>query len=468
MADRFAGYMGGTGTDAEVARSEAARQRSPYASVVGDVAGSAALPGFGAESLAARYGSGALARAGAYGLVGGATGAAQGAGNTYSGNLPDYIKNAAIGGVLGTALGGVGGAAFGRVPGQVRGGAPDAANLFEVGDHGYKVLAQSGARYEPEAFRRVGDAAADKLYAERFARRDSPYAWRGVDEIRGQGAPSQPNLGYGAPIAPADIEWVRKGLNRVPLTPEAAGDRAASRIVKRGLDDFIVDPPHGSVLPGLEREAQFASNVAREARGNWAGGERVQALEDLIHNAQNTAGSTYSGLNTENELRKSIRSFTKKNEGRSQAELSGFNPEEVAALTDYTRRGSGFGSNALRWSSRVLGGGGGLGFGVLGGVSAQYLRDDPELSTAIGFGLPALGLAARKYGNARSLAAIEALKGKVAERTPLYQYRLQTGGLQPGFGQPNVAKTGRDAITLELLKQGRGLLPGAPQASEWE
>src|SRR5262245_50429425 len=53
MADRLAGYLGGEGTDAEVAKSAAARERSPVASIAGDVAGSVALPSFGAARLTA-------------------------------------------------------------------------------------------------------------------------------------------------------------------------------------------------------------------------------------------------------------------------------------------------------------------------------------------------------------------------------------------------------------------------------
>ena len=123
-ADRLAGAMGGltsgkgygAGVDEEVALSEAARKRSPYASIAGDVTGAVALPGFGAARLAARYGGGALARALAYGGTGAATGAAQGAGTTYTGNPEDYLKNAVLGGAIGAPLGAAGGAIFGRRP----------------------------------------------------------------------------------------------------------------------------------------------------------------------------------------------------------------------------------------------------------------------------------------------------------------------------------------------------------------
>jgi hypothetical protein len=85
MADRFAGAMEGltsgqgyrAGVDAEVAKTAAARERSPVATTVGDITGALAIPGFGAARLAARYGGGLLARAGAYGGTGRNLGAAR-------------------------------------------------------------------------------------------------------------------------------------------------------------------------------------------------------------------------------------------------------------------------------------------------------------------------------------------------------------------------------------------------------
>src|SRR6187402_1954162 len=82
MADRLAGLTGG-GTDAQVKLSEAARKRSPIASIAGDVGGAVALPGIGGRQLAARMGGGWGARALGYGGEGMVLGAAGGAGNTY-------------------------------------------------------------------------------------------------------------------------------------------------------------------------------------------------------------------------------------------------------------------------------------------------------------------------------------------------------------------------------------------------
>ena len=455
MADRLAGYMGGQGTAAEVAKSEAARERSPYASIAGDVTGSLALPGLGAESLAARYGSGALARAGAYGATGAVTGAAQGAGNTYTGELPDYVKNAAIGGTLGGAFGAIGGAAFGRAPDRLRQGTPTSSELHDVAQTNYDTLARSRAAYEPQAFHQVGDDLENQLLAQRYHWRDSPATWRALDEIRGGGAPGQLDTGANALIDPASIEFVRKGINKIPQTEATATDRASGEVVKRALDDFIINPPPGAVLPGMQREADLAAQRAVEARGNWAGHKRTEALEDLIANAQNTAGATHSGLNLENELRKGVRSFIRQKAGESPASRAGYNDPEVAALNQYARGNTG--SNVLRWAGNSLGGGGGIAGPLVGGIAlggaSKYFKDDPELGAAVGVGAPTLGLALRALGNRRAGGEIAQLQNMIAQRTPLYQYRQMMTGMVPGPGSPTAAKTARDAVALELLKQ---------------
>jgi len=113
MADRLAGLTSAGGTDEQVRLSEEARKRSPYASIAGDVGGAVMLPGIGGRQLAARYGGGLLARGAGYGAEGAVLGAAQGAGNTYTGKPIDYITSAGTGGLMGGVLGAGMGAAFG-------------------------------------------------------------------------------------------------------------------------------------------------------------------------------------------------------------------------------------------------------------------------------------------------------------------------------------------------------------------
>jgi hypothetical protein len=97
-------------TDEQVAMAKAAQQRlGPLMSSTAD-----ALGGLTSGTALARGGATLLGRVaqlpwwqrlGAGATEAGLYGAAQGAGNTYSENLPDYVRNASIGGGLGTGLG---------------------------------------------------------------------------------------------------------------------------------------------------------------------------------------------------------------------------------------------------------------------------------------------------------------------------------------------------------------------------
>jgi len=477
MADRLAGYAGGEGTDAEVKKSEAARERSPVASVAGDVAGSVALPGFGAARLAARGGGTLAARAGAYGLTCAGTGALQGAGNTYTGELPDYVKNAAIGGALGGTLGAAGGAIFGRGPATPRAQAPTQNELFNAKQAGYGALGRSGARYEQTALAQRGDDIERQLLADRFHWRDSPGTWRAVNEARGQAAPGQLNTGYGGVVDPANIDFIVKGLNRIPKTEATQVDRESARVVKRALNDFIENPPAGAVLPGTEREAARAATLAANARGDYGAYKRVQAFDELANNAANTTGATHSGLNLQNELRKGARTFIKEKGGESPASKAGFIPAEREALRDFVRGNPT--TNALRYTSNALGGGGGavgigasaLGYGGLAGASGLARGQDPETAAAMSattsVAAPIAGLLLRRAGNRRADAEIQALRDVIARRSPMFNYRqTMQPGTVPGAGSPRAAKGVRDAVALEILKQRGQQTPSGED--EWQ
>jgi hypothetical protein len=468
MANRLKGWISGTGTDEQARLSEVARARSPYASIVGDVYGSIGIPALGAENLGLRAGAAlaptlgraapAAGRALGYGATGAVTGAAQGAGNTYSGNVPDYVENALVGGALGGVLGGAGGAAFGRGPRVSAAAVPTQAELYAAKNTGYGALGNSGARYEAAALHDVANEAEQRLLAERYHWRDSPGTWRGIEEARGGGAPGQLNTGPNAIIDPGNVDFIVKGLNRIPKTEATQTDRASASILKRALNDFVENPPPGAVLPGTEAAAAQASTLARNARGDYGAYKRTQALNELISNAQNTAGATHSGLNLQNELRKGIRTFAKEKGGESPATKAGFIPAETAALRAYSRGTSP--TNVLRAASAALGGGGGIGapiaaaaYGTGGGVAGQYFKDDPATAGAVGLMAPVIGTGLRMLGNRRANREIQAMRDLIAQRSPLFDYRASMAGTLPGPGQPRTAKAMRDALTLELLKR---------------
>jgi len=459
MADRLAGFAGGEGTDAEVRKSEAARARSPYASIAGDVAGSLALPGFGAARLAQRLGGGLLARGAAYGATGAATGAAQGAGNTYTGELPDYLKNAAIGGALGGTFGAAGGSIFGNRGVRSAAQTPTIAELYADKTARYNLLNSNPAQYDAQ---HLAQAARDleqrfATTADRFHRRDSPSTWRALGEMQ-QPYAAAVREGPAAisTVDPGNLEFIRQGINKIPPSAERAVDKASGRIVKQALAEFVENPPMGAVMPGSEAAARLASEQSVGARAANAGYKRALRSDAMLQNAQNRAASNYSGLNLENNLRQEYRSLLKldKETGRSLAQNKGYNADEINRMQNFVEGADTRGRNALRWAAKTAGGGSGLGAlaaaGVGGGVGGAYATEDPRY--ALMLGLPAFGLAARSAGNRLAMRNIQQLNEVLRQRNPLYQSRLATAGTVPGPGMPRTAKATRDAIALEILR----------------
>lgn len=484
MADRLAGAMpGGGGTDAQVKLSEQARERSPYASLAGDVGGAVAIPQVGAEALAARAGRHIApwaARALGYGASGAATGAAQGAGNTYTGNAADYARNAVVGGVLGGVLGGVGGAALGRRPDRTSAVTPTTDDLWRAKTANYQLLENSPATYDARALANVSHDLENQMLTGtgnspgRFHWRDSPTTWAALDEMRqpaaaiGTGAPPIVN----ATVDPAGIEFIRKGINSIPRSPERSVDRTSGRVVKNALDDFMANPPPGAVVPGTERDARIAAILADRARQNNAAYKRSQWWEDIAQNAENTAGATHSGSNLENEYRKAVRSLLKQTDGTSQAIKQGFNANERQAMQDFARGTRA--TNALRFAGKALGGGGGLGMmmtsGVVGGGGTLAATGDPRAAGIGALAAAGAGKGLTKLANRRSNAEITRMGNMIRQRSPEYLDRVQIAPMFAGGGSPAAAKMMRDAVTLELLKQSQtdGRTRAQPNRLQWE
>jgi hypothetical protein len=479
-ADRLAGYMNSGGpqtmsglvtgqkpltysdaVDAEVKKSVEARERSPSASIVGDVAGAAAIPGFGAEALAARWGGGALARGGAYGLTGAGTGAAQGAGSTYSEKPSDYLVNAGIGGGVGLVTGAAGGAAFGARPSRP----PAAATIAEqraTTDAAYTALRSNPVRYAAEPLSQRADDIAHNFYTnprERAIPRYSPTSFDALDEMRAPAAAARrAGTGATADLGPGDIEFTRSLLNTIPQTKEHGRDLIAARIVKRGLDDFIENPPVGAVLPGQANAdaARLAARQGRLARESHAGAERSQISENLTNRASSRAGRNNSGLNLEAELRKEYGRFTQPSvrSGRTPASNAGFNADEIAAMERFHTGVDTPLRNKIRYLANLGGGGGGLGAlatGAAGGAGAAYATDDPRWLAAIG--APVAGLGLRMAGNRIATNNIRALDEMIRMRNPTSQLLQRTQPRIPGGGNATDAKMARDLIALELAKQ---------------
>jgi len=445
--DALAGWLAGdypsysAGVEAERAKLAKQRERSPIASVAGDVAGAVALPGMGGARLAANLGGRALARGIGYGAEGAAVGALQGAGNTFTGKPIDYLTNATTGGVMGGVLGGLGGAAFGPRGGmQSTARVPTLPEQRAATDMAYSALRTNPAAYDAATFRGAGGQLRQRMLDEGYVPDYARAAFRAPERM--EATAGIPN----AVVTPANIESIRQGLNRIPRTPEAAVDRGAARIARNALDDFMVNPPPGAVLPGSQAAAADAARIADIARQSHAGASRSQKMANMREAAENQAASSYSGLNVENNIRNQVKNFVNPNTG-GRERLAGYSPEEQAALHRIIRGGAV--ANVGRWAGNVVGGGGGIAVPIAAVAGNEFIRDNPALSAAV----PAAGLGLRMLSNRAARGNIRAAEDLIARRNPLYQQRAANAPMAPPPGGAGVANA-RDALTTELVKQG--------------
>lgn len=457
------------------AQRERSRERSPAASIAGDVYGSFAIPALGAENLALRTGAAlaptigraasAVGRAIGYGTTGAVTGAAQGAGSTYTGNPSDYLENAGWGAAINAPLGAVGGAVFGRSPARPSAVAPSAAELEASKNMVYRQLEQHPAQYTPDSFAQRADDVTAALRARNAHETTSPQSFRTVDQMY---APPTAVAAGRSHVTPGDVDFVRKGVTGDQIAGATPTDMGSARVVRRGIDDFVRNPPPGAAVPGTEHLAADAARVADTAHQLHGGFKRTQALEELISNAERQAGSTYSGLNLQNTLRQGVKAGLKEKQGTSPFSKAGYNDAERAALDAFTR-GSRT-NNALRYLDKFLGGGGGLGASVTAigapvvGGAGGYLKDNPVEGALAGGGAAGLGFGLRALGNRRASASIREIRDLIAQRNPLYAQRVARAPMVPGRGSPATAEAIRDAVATAIIKQ-RQRPEGADQ---WE
>jgi len=454
MADRLAGLTNPGGTAAEVKKSEAARERSPIASVAGDVAGGVAIPGLGGGMLAARgLQAGlrpAIARAVGYGAEGAAVGAGQGAGTTYSGVPSDYVKNAVTGGALGGALGGTFGSILGpRNPGmRTTAEAPASAATQRVADRGYDMLRASPAQYEGPAARQLGDRVAQRL--QNFDPTYTPTSTRAVERLR-----AFDNWPTSQSVTPAQFDLVRQSINEIPAI--AGKDIKAGRTVKNMIDEFLAAPPPGSVRPGFEREAAEAARTARIATDSHAGAARARAVENLQTSARNATGR--EGNLAERQASK-LATFIDPATAAGRNRMRGFNAAEREAFQDVVTPGRG--QSLLKSAGDLLSGsstpGGPIAaatvLGGAGGLAGHYFKDDPVMGTAVGATIPLLGMAMKGGANRMSAKAFDRALDLVRQRNPLYAHRVANAAMEePGKHGSQML---RDAITAGLVGQGFG------------
>jgi hypothetical protein len=463
--DAFSGWLAGdypsysAGVEAEQKRLEKHRERSPIASVAGDVAGAAALPGMGGAGLAARGVKAGLApwlaRAGGYGIEGAGVGAGQAAGTTYSGVPSDYVKNAITGGALGFGLGGTFGSILGPRNLAPRSTAeiPTAAVSGDARTLAYDALRANPAQYHPPAARQLADRIEPTLAV---GAADAPVSFRELNKMR-----NFDNWPTSQSVTPYQFETVVKNINKIPFNPLKGEDRAAGREIKSAINDFFINPPPGAVRPGSEAAAKQASELATFARGQHGATKRMEVFEGLQNAAKrDTDLGRTGGRSLPDATASQIDNwYFPANAATLAKRQRGHTPEEIAALDKAVSPGGA--TQFMRDKGVVLTGGrsvagniaapivaGGLGGG------AGYLSSDPKWGTLGGLAFPLLGAGMRGAASRNTARNIQHASDLIHTRNPLYEKRAAAAPMV--LPEKSGSQMLRDAITAGLVGQGFG------------
>lgn len=434
-ADKLAGALGGGGTEAERARSEAARDRSGIAGTVAELGSSIAVPLGAAASgltLAGRLGTGAMQGLGGLAARSGLM-AAEGAGYGAL-TAKGYDQDVGTGALLG-ALGGAGGnvaaealssglsaaaGAFNRKP-----AIPTREGIETAADAAYKAAENAGVTYAPQAVGRLRKDVVSALTDMGYDPALQPGAaavLRRLEELEGQN------------VSLKGLDTLRKVASNGFIPGNKSNNKAISEIVSR-IDDVVSNPVAGDVLVG---DGQAGAAAIKEARSLWSRLAKADTVEDALVRADWRAGSTGSGGNVDNASRQNLRRILEKPRGFTRDELAQVERTVLGTPAQDALRLAGKLSPSGNGLMAALGVGGSMvnpaiGALSLGGMGAKAMADRMTQKNAED--LIALILA----GGSR--AAIQAPKNAVqrfaeSERESLARILMSLGSHEAGAPGP--------------------------------
>jgi hypothetical protein len=183
-------------------------------------------------------------------------------------------------------------------------------------------------------------------------------------------------------------------------TPDAA---AATRAIN-SLDGLVA----GGIRPRdvIAGDPRQAAAVWNEARGDYSQFAKIRAADRRQIQAEGNTGSAHSGLNYDNTMRQKMRDIATGPAGR------GFTGPGEREAVERVVQGSPE-RNALRLTSGVMGGGGGLGSVVSGGTAGLG-----GLGWA-GAAVPAAGMGLRVVENMMTARDMDRLNAVLRANSPL-------------------------------------------------
>lgn len=327
FADKLAGKMNATGTEAERNRSTAAKERlgttGDAVEMLGMMAPTSRLAQMGVTATRL---PGAVGKYGGLMLDGAAIGALDAAGH----DRP-VMEGAGVGGLLGAAGGLVGKGVeklYSRTGGKPP--VPTVDDLQRAKTAAYQAVDNAGIKYAPQQVDDLVSGIGDEMAAAKINPTRHPRAASMLQEIQGL---------RGQELSMTEIDQLRQVIGRdVASSPDAA-ERFFGKKMISNIDEFVDANGGGDLI-----------SAARSANAKFRKTEQVNTALDK---AERRAASTGSGGNADNATRQNIRGLLD-----SEKKSRFFTPEEKKAMEKVVRGTKG--QNALRLAGKLSPQGNGL------------------------------------------------------------------------------------------------------------
>lgn len=324
--------------------------------------------------------------------------------------------------------------------------APSLAELKSASSAVYKSPEIAAVKIDPKSVSGLSSQIENDLLKKGYRQRSQPEVF---DEVRALTPPTltpqQIAQGYTLPpVEIADLHSSQKALGILARERDAIGQAtpkaAAAAEAKRALDDYIPNVPQADLIAG---DAGRASELLKQAAGDWGAYKRGSAIDLQLTRAERQAAKSGMGGNVENAMRQKI-AIILDNPKRT----SGFSQPEIQAMEDIVR-GTG-GRNALRAAGKV---------GVDGGLSLMLNAGAAMGSGGATIPVTAAGTIARILGQRATAKAGAGLSDMIRSRSPLAtgqrgQAAVQQALLPPGPSQATSIPYA--AIVSALLQQHQG------------
>jgi hypothetical protein len=281
--------------------------------------------------------------------------------------------------------------------------APTQEALESTAEFGFDFARELGVDYDAGTASQVFRDLQRDLYTQGHRDYLTPKTFRVLEELT--------NPPQGAIASLADLHGQRRALARAAKDFSNPEEQKAAMQAIAAIDRFIAHPDPKAVIRG---PADAAAAVWGDAMGDYAGAMRSLRLQNAEEATLRSGKATHSGLNIDNKLRQKAAWITNPEYPARRAGYSDTEIDMLNELADGTPS-----RNTLRYVSKLLGGGGGLGQAAASFFGGQTFGQGPSAAGAIALGVLGAGRGLTGLANRFAQNNWRAIDEAARRRTPL-------------------------------------------------